>query len=527
MFNYYIIFCYILVVLNVVTGGNQRECIVERVPNADTVCVCNATYCDDIPPVPAQKVGSVYVFESNKIGYRFKQTEIMFNRDYTTDTFATLKNVSITINKQITYQSINGFGGAFTDSTGQMLKCVNESLADLLIDSYFSSNGIEYSIGRIPIGGTDYSDRPYSYDDTDEDLELKHFELQKEDNEWKIPFIKKALSVSPHKLKLFGSPWSPPSWMKTNHKFNESGSIRGDVGGKYYQSWANYIVKFLDAYKSHDIHLWGITVENEPVMGGLLPKHLFNCLNLTAQQERDFVKNNLGPVLEKSGYGKAQGFQLMIFDDSSNYMQSYLAPILADKEAAKYVSGIAYHWYVNMLYPGGFPDTIFEDIHQKYGQNYFLMNTEACHINGAEEGRWDLAERYANDIIKALNHYVSGWVEWNMALDMRGGPTWPVTYGCGGTVNIDCEKGVAYKQPSFYALGHFSKFIPPNSRRVNHTVDNPVDGLLIVTLVRPDNRTVVVAVNKGNEDIVLNITVSTDKWVSHKIGSHSIQSYIW
>ncbi|CAG2176560.1 unnamed protein product [Oppiella nova] len=220
--------------------GARQECIVRKVENADTVCVCNQTYCDDFPALKRPKSGFLTVYESNKAGERFKETELQFGStiDSTAD-----QTVVVTIDKTQKYQTIFGFGGAFTDTTGQMLKTVNQSLADLLIDSYFSDNGIEYSMARIPIAGTDFSDRPYSYDDVDGDLELKHFALQKEDLEWKIPYIQRALKVSPHKIKFFGSPWSPPSWMKTNHMFNHGGELRGTVGGEYYQSWANYFVK--------------------------------------------------------------------------------------------------------------------------------------------------------------------------------------------------------------------------------------------------------------------------------------------
>ncbi|CAG2122255.1 unnamed protein product, partial [Medioppia subpectinata] len=175
-----------------------------------------------------------------------------------------------------------------------------------------------------------------------------------------IPFIKQALKVSPHKLRLFGSPWSPPAWMKTNHRLNESGYIRGD---QYYQSWANYFVKFLDAYKSHDIPVWGLTVENEP-LAGLQPHYAFNCLNFTGPAERDFVKLNLGPTLAKAGY-TPDVLKLMVFDDNSNFLADFVKPILTDKEAAKYVSGIAYHWYNNNPM-GGFPDPFLTEVHNTY-----------------------------------------------------------------------------------------------------------------------------------------------------------------
>ena len=125
------------------------------------------------------------VFESSKSGDRFKEIHLNFSAQ-PLHKENSVKSINITVESQLKYQSINGFGGAFTDATGSMLRLVNQSLADLLIDSYFSPNGIEYSMARIPIGGTDFSDRPYSYDDVDGDLELKHFALQREDLEWKV-----------------------------------------------------------------------------------------------------------------------------------------------------------------------------------------------------------------------------------------------------------------------------------------------------------------------------------------------------
>jgi glucosylceramidase len=158
--------------------------------------------------------------------------------------------------------------------------------------------------------------------------------------------------------------------------------------------------RFLDAYKSHDINLWGVTVENEPTQA---PKGKnFNCLNLTAPMERDFVKLNLGPTLAKAGYGKDK-FNVMVFDDNLNVYGDYVTTVLKDREAAKYVSGIAFHWYVG--YPDGFPTEI-----QKNYTDMFLLSTEACHIGGPHLGLWSAGEGYANDIIKVYTVYVCACV---------------------------------------------------------------------------------------------------------------------
>ncbi|CAG2118651.1 unnamed protein product, partial [Medioppia subpectinata] len=265
--------------------GARRECIPRAIAGADTVCVCNATYCDDIPAPPKPVAGRATVYESNKSGQRFRESTLTF----TAHKVDKANSVDITVDPSVTYQTLYGFGAAFTDVSGQMFRSVNESLANALIDSCFGANGMEYSMARVPIAGTDYSSRPYSYDDVDGDLQLKHFALQKEDLELKIPYIKRAQSVSPNGFRLFGSPWAPPAWMKDNHKFNESGALRGPIGGQYYDTFANYFVKFLDAYKSAGIEFWGLTVENEPIQGMMNKKHPFNCLNISPSAEADFV----------------------------------------------------------------------------------------------------------------------------------------------------------------------------------------------------------------------------------------------
>jgi glucosylceramidase len=154
--------------------------------------------------------------------------------------------------------------------------------------------------------------------------------------------------------------------------------------------------RFLDSYKSHGIDLWGITIENEPG-AGTNAHYGFNCLNLSAPQERDFVKMNLGPTLEKAGYTHDK-FKIMILDDGAHNLKSWADTILSDEEAAKYVSGIAYHWYGNHRM-SGFPEKELEAVHQKY-PNVFTLNSEACHLEGAGNGRWDFGEHYAYDIIR-------------------------------------------------------------------------------------------------------------------------------
>ena len=168
------------------TASNLKPCNLRQIPGADSVCVCNETYCDDFPPLKHPNVGTATVFESSKSGHRFKESTLQIE--------ANIKNIStetltITINRSKTYQNILGFGGAFTDITGFVLNSVPKSLSDSLMNSYFSENGIQYNMARVPIAGTDYSFREYSYDDTQgnkDDMTLQHFALQDEDFKYKV-----------------------------------------------------------------------------------------------------------------------------------------------------------------------------------------------------------------------------------------------------------------------------------------------------------------------------------------------------
>ncbi|KAK7085976.1 hypothetical protein SK128_000067, partial [Halocaridina rubra] len=156
-----------------------------------------------------------------------------------------------------------GYGTAFTDSAGLNVVQLSQAAQDKLLRSYFAPEGIEYDLCRIPIAGSDFSVRPYSYDDVEGDVELVNWALVEEDLNYKLPLILKAQEMSQKTIKLFGSPWSPPAWMKTNGKFNESGELLKTM----WQPWSNYFVKFVEAYEAAGAPMWGLTTQNEPLSG--------------------------------------------------------------------------------------------------------------------------------------------------------------------------------------------------------------------------------------------------------------------
>ena len=426
-----------------------------------------------------------------------------------------------------TRQSILGFGGAFTDAATINMNSLSNATRMHLIRSYWDQQGIEYTVGRIPMASCDFSSRVYSYDDTEGDLKLNNFMLAVEDLKYKIPAIQDALNVTKRNLTFFASPWSSPYWMKTNNNMTGKGSIKGFAGGEYSKAWANYFVKFLQAYKDAGINVWGLTAQNEP-SDGMIDNFPFQCLGSTAQQQRDFIALDLGPALQAAGFGDVK---LMILDDQRAFLPSWPEVILNYEPAAKYVSGIAVHWYEDLIIPISAIDITY----QQFGDKFFILNTEACEqdlvnkSNSVQLGSWHRAERYFVDILEDLQHGVSGWVDWNMALNMTGGPNWAGNYA-DSPIIVNAEKDEFYKQPMFYAMGHFSKFIRPGSKVISHTDNMPENSTLkALFFTRPDTS---IAANFVNMDENVTYAITIEDYMVPGILNYDIPpktfiTFIW
>jgi len=387
-------------------------------------------------------------------------------------------------------------------------------LQDLIMEDYFAKDGLEYNVARIPIAGSDFSTRPYSYADVENDKTLQHFALTQEDHDFKIPLIKKAKTLATHEIRLFGSPWSAPKWMKNNNEYIHGGSIKGTVGSEYWQIYAKYFVKYLDAYKAEGINHWGITVQNEP-----LASQSWNSMYYSPEMTRDFLKLNLGPELEKSGYGPDK-LKVMILDHNLSLVKEWVEKIFSDREASKYAHGTAVHWY------GHDPKEMLDEPHNSHPDKFFLA-TEACQEGGVKLGDWRLADLYASDILGDIIHHTIGWVDWNMVLDTQGGPNWVKNF-VDAPIIVDPSKNEYYRQPSFYALGHFSKFLPPGSVRIESTIKEKVNTHTLAAGFRtPQNATVIITVNAEDIDVDFVVEDPTFGKIITKIPSRSIQSYIY
>jgi len=478
------------------------------------VCVCNSTYCDEYDPVVAVDGQILHYVSDRPEGRRLEKSLLAWD-----DSSSTV-GVTITLDRDVKYQKIIGFGGAFTDAAGINIAHLTSEAQESLIRAYYSEQGSEYGLGRVNIGGCDFSDRPYTYCDTEGDVELATWALERDDTELKIPYMNMAKEVASKDLKMYGSPWSAPAWMKSNNALNGQGYLLPE----YYQTWADYYVKFLNAYSELGVDMWGLTAQNEPV-DGEIDGFTFNCMGWNASTQATWIGEYLGPTLEAAGYGH---LQLMAFDDQRPYLPVWADTIMASS-AAQYVAGWAVHWYTDFL---GLPGTL--DRVQEMYPDKFILFTEACtgsypwELQKVLLGSWERGQEYTNDIIENLNHFSTGWTDWNLVLDMNGGPNWANNF-VDAPIIVNRDTDEFYKQPMYYSLAHFSKFIPEDSYRVGLSAEGyDADRVQMVGLERPDGRMVVVVTNRHTDQRVKVRLVEGGKSSEpFEVGPQSVHSLLW
>uniref|UniRef100_A0A0N5B0T4 Glucosylceramidase n=1 Tax=Syphacia muris TaxID=451379 RepID=A0A0N5B0T4_9BILA len=484
--------------------SEANDCIPKYYDQNRIVCVCNSTYCDNFPTTETLKQYQAIHFVSTKCGKRFY-------REFRN--FSTVRKRSasvIKVNPQQKQQSIIGFGGAFTDAVGINILALSPGAQENLLRSYFGADGIQYSIARVPIASTDFSTHVYSYDDFPGDFDLKNFSLT-------------AINLTDNNLKLLASPWSAPGWMKESGKMEGGTGLIGGINSSYHVTWANYYIKFLEEYAKNDIKYWGLTVQNEPSAGLI---RSYRCDMNLCQTLKDFIKYHLGPKLKNSNVGK--NIALMIMDDQRYNLPKWPLKVLNDTDASEYISGIAVHWYENFFL---FPPSLLVETHNNH-PNKFLLSTEACNgylfwDRGPIYGSWIRGEKYAKDILENLQNWVSGWIDWNICLDLHGGPNWAQNF-VDSPVLVNKTADEFYKQPMFYVMGHFSKFIRSGSTKVNASFPKGLNGAAFVT---PSRQRVLVIVNQSDskfDDVTIQDSTIAERLLTNvTIDPHSINTIIW
>lgn len=388
----------------------------------------------------------------------------------------------VNVYPEVTFQKIEGFGGAFTEAVSATLDTLPKEKRDEILRLYFDPDeGIGYTLCRTHINSCDFSLDNYSCDDVPGDTSLEHFSIDR-DRKSLLPLIKEALEVSKNGFKLFASPWSPPKWMKTIDDMNNGGKLREECRGV----WAEYLARFVNEYKKEGVDLWGLTVQNEAAA-----VQTWDSCVYTAEEERDFVKI-LGPTLEKEGLGD---LKLMYWDHNKQSVLERSRPILEDPEAAKYVWGIAVHFY-----SGDHFESL--DAFSRLYPDKMMLATEAACLSSELDAWWGNGEAYAHDIVGDLKNGCCGWVNWNLALNELGGPNHVENY-CDAPVIVDRKSGTYSVDNSFYYMGHFSKFVRPGAKRVLTT--SFTEKLETCGFVNRDGSQAVVILNRTEDKVAFNL----------------------
>uniref|UniRef100_A0A8D2NU41 Glucosylceramidase n=2 Tax=Passeriformes TaxID=9126 RepID=A0A8D2NU41_ZOSLA len=416
--------------LSSAAGG--RPCDAKDFGHGSLVCACSATYCDTLDPLVLPAPGSYVKYESSKAGKRLERSE---------------GNFHLTLDTAQRYQKVKGFGGSITDAAAINIQSLSKGAQNHLLRSYFSEEGIEYNLVRVPMASTDFSIRLYTYADAEGDFELRHFNLTEEDTHMKIPILQAAQAVAKRPLSLYASPWTSPVWMKTNGAMTGRGTLKGSPGDKYHQAWAKYFIRFLDEYAKHNLTFWAVTAGNEPTAGEII-FYPFQCLGFSPEHQRDFIAQDLGPALANSSH---RHVQLIILDDQ-RVMLPYWAEVVSPHSSC----------------PG-----LTADFPALGTGDPFL-----------------------------LKNYVDS------------------------PVIVDSSKDIFYKQPMFYHLGHFSKFIPEGSQRVGLAVSKKCRrcDLEHSAFLRPDGAIVLVV---SPMDVSFGISDPRVGFIEAMAPNDSIQTFLW
>ena len=393
--------------------------------------------------------------------------------------------VCIFVDPTRTFQTFLGIGGAITDASAETFAKLSKDKQKQILDAYYDPvKGIGYTIARTNIHSCDFSSGSYTYV-SEGDKELKSFSIE-HDKKYRIPLIKQAIQAAGGSLTLFASPWSPPAWMKTNNDMLHGGKLKPE----FYDSWANYYAKFIKAYEGEGIPIWGLTIQNEPMATQTWESCVFS-----AEEERDFLKNNLGPTLAKEGLGNKK---VIVWDHNRDLVYQRVSTTLSDPEAAKYAWGIGYHWYET--WTGGNPQ--FENV-RRVAETFpdkNLLFTEGCNgpFNMSQINDWKWGESYGRSMINDFNAGTVGWTDWNILLDEMGGPNHVKNF-CFAPIHANTRTGELYYMNEYYYIGHFSKFIRPGAKRVASSSNR--DALLTTAFLNPDGKLIVVVMNQGNQRI--------------------------
>lgn len=408
---------------------------------------------------------------------------------------------TITIRANKTYQTHFGFGGAFTDSTSICYYRLSQQNQQKFVEAYFGEQGLKYNLGRIPVNSSDFSEKSLIYLQHNENL--NKFDLSYED-EYRFPLIKKCLEKNKD-IIFFVAPWSPPAYMKTNNSMCHGGYLKEE----YRRKWAEYYAKFILELEQREIHISFATVQNEPEATQTWESRL-----VSAEEEALEIRDYLAPEFKRQGLD----VKFCLWDHNRDNMITRAVKSFAIPGVEELIWGVAYHWYCCDKYEN------LSNFHELYPDKHMLL-TEACVElaydsktgKSSSAGLFEHGERYAYQIINDLNNYSEGYIDWNLLLDKQGGPNHVGNY-CEAPVMLDENNNLVFN-PSYYYIGHFSKYLKPGAKRI--FCAGGYDETTATAYLNPDNKVVIIILNKSDKDVDTAIDLD-GKIINLQIEKHSI-----
>lgn len=499
------------------------------------VCICNVTYCDYLDdPTPTNKSEFVIV-STSKAGLRFETTTgvlnasesiSVLNYNQSTDAEgvgrAAARKVSLVVDREQRLQNITGFGGSFTGSVSYILDKLPQELQDQLYKSFYSSSGIGFNLMRTPIGGCDFDLEAWAYNELPEnDTALSNFTKLDPREEKRIEQIKRLKLVSNvENLRIKAAAWSSPPWMKTNNAWTGWSRLRPE----YYQTWADYHLRWLELWEESGLPIWAVSTGNEPSNGVIFMSFAkFMSLGWTPRKQGIWLYENFGPTI-RSKYK-----DMLIFgNDDQRYSFPFWFKLMNSSRpnSIDYLDGLTVHFYWDeILRP------TFIDIAHRAMPDKIMLVTESCIGDKPWQkaapilGSWKRAEKYARAFLQDFQHNFNGWIDWNIVLDEEGGPNYVKNFVDAPVIANMTNLVEVYKQPIFYIMGHFSKFVPEGSVRIAAEATNVnVD---TVAFLRPDGSVAIIVFNSGYASVEVNISDKNSGSIKFQIPPKSIHTVVY
>nr|XP_036224061.1 lysosomal acid glucosylceramidase [Bactrocera oleae] len=521
------------------------------------VCVCTADHCDYLEN-PQPSSNELVIISSSKEGLRFAVSKLSFGEINTkTNTEISLnesnddfKNSAVIVdnrqhfvqllidtserstsrftpklrvNRSVEYQKVTGFGGAFTGTVSLLLELLDQKLQDHIYKSYYHKDGIGFNMLRTPIGGCDFDLAPWAYNEEPrDDIKLSNFQKLDPRDEIKVQQMERLKSVSDlETLKIMAAAWSSPTWMKTNGKWTGIGLLKT----VYYKTWADYHLRFLELMDAKNMPIWAISTGNEPLNGIAFFFFVhFMSLGWIPRNQAVWLNDFLGPTIRKSKYKN-----VLIFgndDQRYSYPWWFIQMNRTRPGVLNYLDGFAVHSYWDEMFA---PNLIDLTVTQLPGK--IVLNTESSigdkpwQTHGPELGSWERGEQYARDILHNLQHSYNGWIDWNIVLDEQGGPSYVNNYVDAAVIVNTTNRAEIYKQPIFYSMGHFSKFVPEGSVRIEARMLSLA--VEVVAFKRPDQRIAAVLLNGENHAVEVLLNDSVRGEITINLPAHSWHTIVY